>query len=252
MRSVDCPQGSVHSNALLGLLRREQPVVLLSETPGPEVVHFLLQTGELRGRSGEVQVAALTEVAVYAFLGDHAPHFPDGIEHRSVLGYGTLAIRVLGQFVKGSGEQVSAPPAVSSRWSKPCYLFLHHSDPQRRICFLEIIGSPQPCEARTDYGDVNLRRSRKRWARIPFITCRVMPHADVPVVRHAVFPLVRSSASSRSSIRSAGSSMPKESRTVLSLIPARIRAFSGIEAWLMVQGCSASDSTPPRDSAMAK
>src|SRR5660397_278563 len=101
MRSVDCPQGSVHSNALLGLLRREQPVVLLSETPGPEVVHFLLQTGELRGRSGEVQVAALIEVAVYAFLGDHAPHFPDGIEHRSVLGYGTLAIRVLGQFVKG-------------------------------------------------------------------------------------------------------------------------------------------------------
>src|SRR5660397_100225 len=80
--------------------------VLLSETPGPEVVHFLLQTGELRGRSGEGEVCALIEVAVYAFLGDHAPHFPDGIEHRSVLGYRTLAIRVLGQFVKGSGEQV--------------------------------------------------------------------------------------------------------------------------------------------------
>src|SRR5680860_94378 len=84
----------------------EQPVVLLSETPGSEVVHFLLQTGELRGRSGEVQVAALIEGAVYAFLGGHAPHFPDCIEHRSVLGYGTLAIRVLGQFVKGSSEQV--------------------------------------------------------------------------------------------------------------------------------------------------
>src|SRR5660398_330819 len=92
MRSVDCSQGSVHGNALLGLLRREQLVVLLSETPGPEVVHFLLQTGALRGRSGEVQVAALIEVAVYAFLGDHAPHFPDGIAHRSVLGLSLIHI----------------------------------------------------------------------------------------------------------------------------------------------------------------
>src|SRR5680860_1653172 len=92
MRSVDCPQGSAHSNALLGLLRREQPVVLLSETPGSEVVHFLLQTGALRGRSGEVQVAALIEVAVYAFLGGHVPHFPDCIEHRSVLGLSLIHI----------------------------------------------------------------------------------------------------------------------------------------------------------------
>src|SRR5660398_47482 len=115
MRSVDCSQGSVHGNALLGLLRREQLVVLLSETPGPEVVHFLLQTGELRGRSGEVQVAALIEVAVYAFLGDHAPHFPDGIEHRCVRHVADEVFGALAEFAKASGENACAPTPTWAR-----------------------------------------------------------------------------------------------------------------------------------------
>jgi len=60
----------------------------------------------------------------------------------------------------------------------------------------------------------------------------------------------RSRAPSRSLIRSSACSIPTDTRSVLSVIPAPARASADIDAWLIVSGCSMSDSTPPSDSAM--
>ena len=60
------------------------------------------------------------------------------------------------------------------------------------------------------------------------------------------------SACSMSAHRSATSSRPTERRTRPSEMPRTRREASGTDAWVMIAGCSASDSTPPRLSAQAK
>ena len=62
----------------------------------------------------------------------------------------------------------------------------------------------------------------------------------------------RRRACSRSAIRSSACSMPTDRRTSPSPIPSALRRSGGIDAWVMIAGCSASDSTPPRLSAQVK
>ena len=56
----------------------------------------------------------------------------------------------------------------------------------------------------------------------------------------------------RSATRSAGSSMPTETRSSPEPMPARNRADSSMPAWVMLAGCEMRLSTPPRDSARVK
>ena len=79
------------------------------------------------------------------------------------------------------------------------------------------------------------------------------PSTSQPTIaRVAAISGTSSSAASRSVTRSAGSSMPTESRIRPSETPARFRVSGSIEEWVIVAGWATRLSTPPSDSARKK
>ena len=95
-------------------------------------------------------------------------------------------------------------------------------------------------------GDLRLLRSRGRRQQ------RRSGPAPIATTAASLASAAARSACSRSAIRSSTCSMPTERRTSPSPIPSAWRRSGGIDAWVMIAGCSASDSTPPSDSAQVK